>query len=168
MSDLTRVYIEGGTDSETKPPVEINPKYVYIFIPAEYACIYQKLLILLAEYGEEALKDCKSDCNNKNKTIIKTFNMFNAAVAAYKLDNMKLADTIIKYVNAQINQLIKENTITNDLYYVDSNGEIEALLTCGDTPKFEINPDDFSLWESITDEDKKGVYIINDGTLIKE
>ena len=38
---------------------EVTPEYIYTTIPAEYVCVYHKILAMLADYGEEMLKDCK-------------------------------------------------------------------------------------------------------------
>jgi hypothetical protein len=65
--------------------VEVEPKFVYAIIPAEYVCVYHRILAMLADYGEEMLKDCKATCKDRNSGVIECFNMFNAAVAARQL-----------------------------------------------------------------------------------
>ena len=64
---------------------QIELEYIYITIPAEYICVYHRILALLADYGEEMLKDCKANCTKRNSSVIECFNMFNSAVAARKL-----------------------------------------------------------------------------------
>lgn len=167
MDNLTRVYVD-GLESSNDETIEVQPEYVYLKIPAKYVCTYNKILVLLADYGIDMLKDCSAECNNKNKSIIKCFNMFNAAVAAYKLEQTKLAETIIKYVDTIVNKL---TTTNNDLKYVlyslTNDGNIEALVSCGEEPKFEIKVEDGTLWEEINNDNKNSVFIINeeDGTL---
>ena len=127
---------------------EIEPEYVYVTIPAEYICVYHRILAMLADYGEEMLRDCKASCTDRNSGVIECFNMFNAAVAARKLGKEKLAETIIKYVKAKINQIYhnKDNS-TSFIFPIDENGQLKAFVSCGELPKFEINPDDMSLYE---------------------
>ena len=86
---------------------QVEPEYVYVTIPAEYICVYHRILIMLSDYGEEMLKDCKANCTDKNSGVIECFNMFNSAVAARKLGKTKLAETLIKYIKTKINQIYK-------------------------------------------------------------
>ena len=76
--------------------IQVEPEYVYVTIPAEYICVYHRILAMLADYGEDMLKDCKVSCTDRNSNVIDCFNMFNAAVAARKLGKDKLAETLIK------------------------------------------------------------------------
>lgn len=128
--------------------IQIEPEYVYVTIPAEYICVYHRILAMLADYGEEMLKDCKASCTDKNSGVIECFNMFNAAVAARKLGKEKLAETLIKYIKAKINQTYqgKDNS-TSFIFPVDENGELKAFISCGELPKFYINSDDMELYE---------------------
>lgn len=128
--------------------IDVKPEYVYVTIPAEYICVYHRILAMMADYGEEMLKNCKASCTDKNNSIIECFNMFNAAVAARKLGKDKLAETIIKYVKAKINQIYKGfDNSTSFVFPIDENGEIKAFVSCGELPKFEINSDDGILYE---------------------
>lgn len=127
---------------------QIEPEYVYVTIPAEYICVYHRILAMMADYGEEMLKDCKASCTDKNSGVIECFNMFNSAVAARKLGKDKLASVIITYVKAKINQIYKgKDNSTSFVFPIDENGEIKAFVSCGERPKFEINPDDGILYE---------------------
>lgn len=127
--------------------VEIQPEYVYVCIPAEYVCVYHRILAMMADYGEEMLKDCKASCTDKNSGVIECFNMFNAAVAARKLGKIKLAETLIKYIKEKINMIYKgHDNSTSFIFPIDENGEIKAFVSCGETTKFEINPDDMELY----------------------
>lgn len=128
--------------------IEIQPEYVYVTVPAEYICVYHRILAMLADYGEDMLKDCKAGCTNKNSGVIECFNMFNAAVAARKLNKTKLAETLIKYIKEKINMIYKNvDNSTSFVFPIDENGEIKAFVSCGERPKFEINPDDMELYE---------------------
>lgn len=119
---------------------ETKLEYIYITIPAEYICVYHRILTMLSDFGEEMLKDCKASCTDKNSGVIECFNMFNSAVAARKLGKTKLAETIIKYVKAKINQIYKgRDNSTNFVFPIDDDGKIKAFVTCGNSPKFEID-----------------------------
>ena len=128
--------------------VQIEPEYIYVTIPAEYICVYHRILAMLADYGEDMLKDCKASCTDRNSGVIECFNMFNAAVAARKLGKTKLAETLIKYIKAKINQIYKGNDNSPSFVFpVDENGQLKAFVSCGERPRFEINPDDMELYE---------------------
>lgn len=127
---------------------QIELEYVYVTIPAEYICVYHRILAMLADYGEEMLMDCKASCTDKNSGVIECFNMFNAAVAARKLGKDKLAATLIKYIKEKINMMYKgENNETSFVFPVDENGQLKAFVSCGERPRFYINPDDGQLYE---------------------
>ena len=128
--------------------IEIEPEYVYVTIPAEYICVYHSILAMLADYGEDMLKDCKASCTDRNSGVIECFNMFNAAVAARKLGKTKLAATLILYIKEKINMIYqgKDNS-TSFVFPIDENGRIKAFVSCGELPKFEINPDNGVLYE---------------------
>ena len=128
--------------------IKVEPEYIYVTVPAEYICVYHRILAMMADYGEEMLKNCKASCTDKNNNVIECFNMFNAAVAARKLNKDKLAETLIKYIKAKINQIYKGiDNSTSFVFPIDENGEIKAFVSCGELPKFEINADDGILYE---------------------
>lgn len=127
---------------------EIELEYVYVTIPAEYICVYHRILAMLSDYGVEMLKDCKASCTDRNSGVIECFNMFNSAVACRKLGKDKEAATIIKYIKAKINQIYKgKDNSTSFVFPVDENGQLKAFVSCGERPRFEINPDDMGLYE---------------------
>ena len=125
-----------------------EPEYVYMTIPAEYVCVYHRILAMLADYGEDMLKDCKAACKDRNSSVIDCFNMFNAAVAARKLGKDSLARTLITYIKSKINQIYKnDDNSTSFVFPVDENGQLKAFVSCGERPHFEISPDDGQLFE---------------------
>lgn len=127
---------------------EVQFEYVYVTIPAEYICVYHRILAMLADYGEEMLKDCKATCKDRNSGVIECFNMFNAAVAARKLGKDSLAEVLIKYIKTKINQIYKgKDNSTSFVFPVDENGQLKAFVSCGERPRFFINPDDGELYE---------------------
>ena len=128
--------------------IKIEPEYVYVTIPAEYICVYHRILAMLADYGEDMLKDCKASCTDRNSNVIDCFNMFNAAVAARKLGKDKLAETLIKYIKAKINQMYRGvDNSTSFVFPVDENGQLKAFVSCNERPMFYINPEDGELYE---------------------
>ena len=157
LQSATVEVVEIGTDVK-----HTDLEYIYVTIPAEYVCVYHRILAMLADYGVEMLKDCKATCKDRNSGVIECFNMFNAAVAARQLgksasnngDNAasdkysKLAATLIKYIKAKINQIYggKDNE-TSFVFPVDENGELKAFVSCGERPLFKIRPEDGNLYE---------------------
>ncbi len=128
--------------------IQVEPEYVYVTIPAEYICVYHRILVMLADYGEDMLKDCKASCTDRNSNVIDCFNMFNAAVAARKLGKDKLAETLIKYIKAKINQMYRGvDNSTSFVFPVDENGQLKAFVSCNERPMFYINPEDGELYE---------------------
>lgn len=127
---------------------EVEFEYIYVTIPAEYICVYHRILAMLADYGEDMLKDCKAACKDRNSGVIECFNMFNAAVAARKLGKQSLADVLIKYIKTKINQIYKgKDNSTDFVFPVDENGQLKAFVSCGERPQFWINADDGDLYE---------------------
>ena len=126
---------------------EIHPEYVYITIPADYVCVYHRIMAMLADYGEDMLKDCKASCKDRNSNVIDCFNMFNAAVAARKLGKAKLAETLIKYVKAKVCQIYGSDSYPEGFTFpIDENGMIKSFVSCGETVKFEIDEADGELY----------------------
>lgn len=121
---------------------EVTMEYVYITIPIEYICVYHQIMSMLADYGEDMLKDCKASCTERNSGVIECFNMFNAAISARKLGKTKLAETLIKYIKAKIKQINRnKGNCKNFVFPIDVDGKIKALVTCGDVPTIEIDPE---------------------------
>ena len=83
----------------------VEKEYIYLIVPTEYINIYNRLLRLMADFGEDMLKDCKATCKDRNSNVIDCFNMFTAAIAAKEIGKIKLADTLIKYIDAKITQI---------------------------------------------------------------
>lgn len=122
---------------------EVNPEYVYLTIPAEYVCVYHRIMAMLADYGEEMLKDCKAACTDRNSGVIECYNMFNAACAARLLGQDKKAQLIINYIKAKINQIYKgKDNSTGYVFPIDENGVLKAFVSCNDRPRFWINEEE--------------------------
>ena len=129
--------------STQKSTNEVNPDYVYMIIPSDYACVYARLLVMLSDLGYEMLQDCAAGCKGSNKTVISCWNMFQAACAAHSLNKTKEADTLINYIKAQISNIYKGSGVPENLGSVtmpiDENGELYAMVTCGSVPTFEVD-----------------------------
>lgn len=117
-------------------------QYLYLTVPSEYVCIYHKLLSQLADFGLDALRDCNSTCKGTNKTIIQCWNMFQAAIAAKELGKDKEAETLIKYIEAQL-ELVYAGTENNiylggRLYHIDENGYVYGDVSCTTNTRFRV------------------------------
>ena len=122
---------------------EVTPEYIYLTIPAEYVCVYHRIMAMLADYGEEMLKDCKATCTDRNSGVIECFNMFNSACAARLLGQDKKAQLIINYIKAKINQIYKgKDNSTSYVFPIDENGKLKAFVSCNDRPRFWINEEE--------------------------
>lgn len=121
----------------------ISNGYTYLTIPEDWLCLYHKLLHYLADFGEDALKDCETSCNGRNKNILKCWGMFQSAVAAESLGNHKLANTLIKYVDAQLELIYKGSD--KDIFDggfilpIDENGYVKGLNSCANNIEFYVH-----------------------------
>lgn len=130
--------------------IELDPKpeYVYVTIPSEYVCVYHKLLAMMADYGEDMLKDCKASCTDRNSSVLECYNMFNAAIAARTIGKEKLAETLIKYIKSKVNQIYKgDKNNPGYVFPIDKHGHIKAFVSCNDRPRFYINSEDGVLYK---------------------
>lgn len=102
----------------------VGAQYVYITIPKSDVKLYHRLMSLMADYGEAKLKDCTAECLRNNQLVINAYNMFNAAIAA-KSTNTTLYNTLIKYVDAAIENLYKGQASENldDIGFVYESDE---------------------------------------------
>ena len=127
--------------------IKLDVDYIYNKIPGKYVFTYQTILGLLAEYAEDMLKDCKASCKDRNNNIIDCFNLFNGALAAYNLNNEKLADTVIKYIDAKLNQ-INAHVPDSGLVIDIDNGHIKILANkSSQNVEFYIDENDLHLYE---------------------
>lgn len=118
-------------------------QYVYATIPAQYACLYHKLLVLLSDYGVDMLNDCSATCKGSNKNIVTCFNMFEAGVASYNLGLTSRANAIMTYINAEVNAIYRargrECPKGEFKMFADEEGSTIAYATCnGDSVSFRV------------------------------
>lgn len=141
----------------------IRAEYLYTTIPLDYELIYRKLLVLLAKYGRLSLDDCTPECLKNNNNVYSCYNMFLSAIAAYNLGNTALANALISYIKATIEQLANGDFEVGELEYTvfdDNTGilDLENLtLKLNDRTYYlspnPINPDDPDEPDEPTEED---------------
>lgn len=135
--------------------VEVFPELVYLTIPAKYVCTYHKLLVLMANFGEDIINDCSVSCKGNGKYLISCWNMFQAACSAYQLGRIENADFFIKYIEEQISLTYKgvDLPACNDIFDVtiSEDGQVKAVVTCGQMPRFFVDPENGELYKSLSD-----------------
>lgn len=111
-----------------------NKGFVYLTIPYDYLCIYERLLTYMADVGEDALKNCDTTCKGVNKNIIKCWNIFQSALAAKASGKDKLAEVLIKYVDAELDNIYKGTDkkfeYKESVEDVDENGYVHGQFVC--------------------------------------
>lgn len=109
-------------------------KHVYLSIPINYICVYNKLKYLVYNYGIDIIKDCASSCKLKNKTIVECWNLFQLAIVNYHNNKIDEANNIINNIKNKIDKLYK--TLSNidyngeSDYYIDENGNNKTHIIC--------------------------------------
>lgn len=139
---------------------KIYPDFIYMTIPAEWACLYQKLLVAVADYGEQMLNDCKASCKDPNRSIINCWHMFSAAVAAHNLGRDKLAETLIKYIRGQLKIVYRGQKCadydTGAPVSITPDGDLKALVKCGDETEFIVDTATGELYREYTQAEEGG------------
>lgn len=118
---------ENDTIIENNVSEEIED-ILYLKIPKEYNCVYKLLLIKLSQLGVDILSDCTAICGGQNKYIITCWNMFQAAIAAYELEEYKKADLLINYIKAQLKLECKEEVESEPEDPIEPEPEVDHLL----------------------------------------
>lgn len=156
-------------DNETnlKEYEEITSEYLYLTIPADYVCVYHKLLTYMADFGKDQIDDCTSSCKGNGKNIITCWNLFQSAVAAYNLDRKKEADFFINYITKQLDNLYSntgKKTHTNLIpVKITDDGRLKAIVGCGNDIKFYVDFETKRLYEEYlnSSNDNQKYEIIN-------
>lgn len=127
--------------------IKVEPEYVYVTIPTKWISIYQKILIMLADLGEHIIKNNTDNIYTDN-VVLECYSMFNAAIAADKLNKPSLADNLIKKITHRLNVIYhgKDNG-RSFVFPVDEHGTIKAYVTSGERPMFQIDADKGMLYE---------------------
>ena len=170
---MSEVYKEVYIQDEDNDLVEIQPEYVFMTIPAEYVCIYHKLLVYLSDFGLELLQDCQASCAAKNKSIIDCWNMFQSMIACHNLGQTDKAEVFKKYIEAQLEIYYKgsDKEVYNGgmVYPITPDGHLKAEVSCSNNIKFEVDPLTGKLYQKYLDEQSTTKdFFIKDDNLIVE
>lgn len=133
MSDnYNEVHVLADEHNDT---VEIHPEYVYLTIPADYVCVYHKLLTYMADFGKTIVDDCNAICQGNSKNIITCWNLFQSAIACRTLGREKEAAFFIDYIKKQLNNIYKgtDNVVHNSSVplAITEDGKLKAMVSCG-------------------------------------
>lgn len=168
-SEYNEVYVLADNEEQYK---NINPEYVYLTIPANYVCIYHKLLAYMADFGKAILDNCNAICQGGSKNIITCWNLFQSAIACHALGRETEADLFIKYIESQLNYIYKG---TGKIVYnstvpiaITKDGQLKAMVSClNDDIRFTVDVETGELYEQyINSLDDGKVYTIEDNDLI--
>ena len=171
---MAEVYKEVYVEETYEPDkIEIEPEYVYMTIPAEYVCIYHKLLVYLSDFGIELLQDCQASCSAKNKTIIDCWNMFQSMIACYNLGLTDKAKVFKKYIEAQLDIYYKgsgkEVYNGGNVFPITTDGHLKSEVSCSNNTKFFVDVETGKLYQEYLDHRTDGkIYTIEDNNLIVE
>lgn len=169
-----KVYIKDNyiPAEQINDEIKINVEYVYLTIPQEYVCIYHKLLVYLADFGENAIKDCKSSCESNNLYIIQCWNIFQSAIACHTLGLFDKANLFIKYIEAQLDLIYKGTDKEvycrqSSVLPISEDGKLKARISCSNkNAKFFVNPETGKLYEKyIYDKTHNEVYTVENNHL---
>lgn len=105
-----------------------NVQLIYATMPQSWTSLAQKIYYLFTEYGIESLKDCKADCKKTTYNIVKCYNMFCSAIAAYNVGRYKEANTIINYIKAQLKLLYPNMSFGNKSLYIGSGLDLSDII----------------------------------------
>lgn len=149
-----------------------NKKRVYLEIPINYICVYNKLKYLIYNYGIDLINDCSSSCKTKNQEIVNCWNLFQLAVINYNNNNITDANNIINNIKDKINKLYK--TISNidyngiDEYYINEEGTSKTKIICNNNsyelPNLKIEYEFVLNSESYIEDEGRGKDVIIDIT----
>lgn len=119
---------------------------IYLIIPIEYIPLYKKILTCFSELGENIIKNCDFTCNcSKGKIIMECWIMFQSALAARNLGEVKKEKLFIKYIEARLNTVCDCDTEDVDCVYtiipIDKSGILKAQINCDhvEIPNFYID-----------------------------
>lgn len=151
---------------------QITPEYVYLTIPADYVCVYHKLLTYIADFGKNIIDDCSASCKGNVRQILNCWSLFQSAVACHALGKEEEATFFINYITTQLNNLYKG---TGEEQYsvafpvtISEDGILKAIVTCGEESTFSVDPDTGYLYEQYTSASSiKNYYIENNDLLVK-
>lgn len=163
-NQYNEVFTKGNYREELQ---EIHPEVLFMTIPAEYVCVYRKLLVMLSQFGIDLINDCSATCKGNNKNIINCWHMFMSAIAAHQLGDDKTANLLINYIKGQIKLLYKQS---NEKEFdemivlpISKDGLLKSLVSCGGDTKFYVDLETGELLQEKFDENR--VFTIEDNNL---
>ena len=146
-SYVNGVYVKGDGSEE----VEISGEYVYMSVGRKYVCVYDKVLVVMGEYGVDMVNDCCGSCKGNNKNIVSCWNMFECGMGGYEVGEDKVGESVVKYIKGEVN-IIYEGS--EEVEYsgcirvgVDEEGKIDGIVSCGDGGKFYVEGESGKVWE---------------------
>lgn len=172
MSEVYKeVYIKTNADlydiDDNIEEVEIDaPDYVYLMIPSEWVCLYQKLLGAMADFGLQAIENCESACKGKPLYTIQCWNMFQSAIAAKALGRDKEANLFINYIKAQLDIIYKGSEVEDysgeGAFPITRDGKLYSKVVCGaEGKKFYVDRETGVLYEKYLTDNQNYVYELN-------
>lgn len=169
MSDnYNEVHVLADEHNDT---VEIHPEYVYLTIPADYVCVYHKLLTYMADFGKTIVDDCNAICQGNSKNIITCWNLFQSAIACRTLGREKEAAFFIDYIKKQLNNIYKgtDNVVHNSSVplAITEDGKLKAMVSCGNDTHFYVDAETGQLYqEQLEGKNDSKVYTVEGDNMI--
>lgn len=118
-------------------------EHIYLKIPSEYVCIFNKLIIYLADLGKELIDDCSTSCKNRNKLIIDCWNVFQLAVSNKLNGKDEVAKYFIDYIEKQLANISNVPELGIDVgvqyYPIDDKGRVTSSIDCNHKTIFIVN-----------------------------
>lgn len=150
--------------------VEIHPEHVYLTIPADWVCVYHKLLTYMTDFGKTIVDDCNAICKGNSKNIISCWNLFQSALACRTLGREKEANFFIDYIKKQLELIYKgtgQNVYKNTVpLAVTEDGKLKAIVSCDNGTHFYVDAETGKLYQQYIDDKNNGkVYTVNDNNL---
>lgn len=150
--------------------IEINPEYVYLTIPADYVCVYHKLLIYMADFGKTIIDDCQAVCKGSSKNIITCWNLFQSAIACHSLGQEKEAAFFIDYIKKQLDNIYRgsddEAHNSSIPVAITEDGKLKAVVSCENEIHFYVDIETGKLYQKYLDEKGDKVYAVEDDNLL--
>lgn len=116
----------------------VNNNLIYLTIPKTWINTYYKLLYLLSVEGKNIIDDCNYNCSNKGNNVFTCWNLFQSALAAYTIKDIKKANLFLDYINKQLVLYANKDKIEisefKDIepkcaYEIQTDGTYQVIIT---------------------------------------
>lgn len=166
MDKYNEIVVKNQSDK-----VSIQPEFVYLTIPAEWICIYHRLLVGVADLGKTLIDECSITSNNNSKILLNCWNLFQTAIAAKSIGKIKDAEFLIDYIQKQLELLYRGhgNIYNGTNYYpITEDGNLNALCSCIDgTVEFKVDLETGQLYEEyLANKNNAKTFVIEDDDLV--